>query len=475
MLQYDETAPLDATSTQWIPSTRAWYAGLILVLLASVSIFVVRTALQPQYRPSDFATYYTAARAWLHGADPYSQSAAPLHWQAADGWANIMPDDCIDLFGLAWLPIIQMPSAMPVFAPFALFSAKTAVALWFIVSGVLLIAQTAALARMAKSRLWQPTGIVLLSATLVLAPVHELFGWAQPSGPTISFIVLGAWAAMTRRDILAGTLLALATAIKPQLGGLFFIYFLLKGRQRIVLSFAAVMAALFTVAIVPMQLKGINLMHVWLANVSATDGPGGMNNTAIGGPARFYMLHLQVILNVLVESRNVMNFLAGALVGITAAVFAHLESRGRVQEHADELLELSFVAALALLPVYHRFYDAGILVLPMTWALANFRTRPSMAIPMLAIISSFFIPVIATVRLGQLLDRLDPTLTTSPLWHLLIDPWRVWTVLACLAVLFRAAARQEPDVLSERFVPLANLRLRRPAFPSPDRFATHSR
>lgn len=475
MLHNDQIAAADARPIQWTSNTRAGHIGLILVLLASVGIFIVRTAFQPQYRPSDFATYYTAARAWIHGADPYSQSSAPGHWQAAHGWANIMPDDCIDVFGLEWLPIIQMPSAMPVFAPFALFDAKPAVILWFIVSFILLIAQTAALAWMAGSRLWQPTGIVLLAATLAFAPVHELFGWAQPSGPTISFIILGAWAAMSRRDVLAGILLALATAIKPQLGGLFFIYFLLKGRQRVVIAYAAVIAVLFAVAIIPMQLRGINLMRGWLAGVAATDGPGGMNSTAVGGPARFYMLHIQVILNVLIESRNLMNFLAGTIVGVAAAVFAHLESRGRLEEQpADELMELSFVAALALLPVYHRFYDAGILVLPMTWALANFRTRPLMAMPLLAFIGTFFVPVIATVRLEELVSQWSPALTNSTIWNLFIDPWRVWIVLGCLAVLFRAAARQESDVLAGRFEPYLGMRLRRP-FEAPDRLATHSR
>ena len=67
------------------------------------------------------------------------------------------------------------------------------------------------------------------------------------------------------------------------------------------------------------------------------------------------------------------------------------------REHADcELLELGALAVSSLLPIYHRFYDASLLVLPLCWAFVSLRktggrTR-KVAAAALLLMTPFLIP-----------------------------------------------------------------------------------
>ena len=44
--------------------------------------------------------------------------------------------------------------------------------------------------------------------------------------------------------------------------------------------------------------------------------------------------------------------------------------------HGSDLLSLGAVSTLALLPVYHRFYDAALLVVPLCWCMTHVKGRP---------------------------------------------------------------------------------------------------
>jgi hypothetical protein len=183
--------------------------------------------------------------------------------------------------------------------------------------------------------------------------------------------------------------------------------------------------------------------------------PGGMNNTAPDSSHRFYLLQLQVVLNVFVESPRMAATLGVVVTAALAGLFIWLRLRRadwertqtgslniyRVRRAPDELLSVSIVAVLTLLPVYHRFYDAAVLVIPLAWATAHLRTWPRMAVPVLLLVMTFTIPGIATIRLEQWLGSKSSVISTW-WWHAFVEPWRVWTLLICLALLYRAAGPQ---------------------------------
>ncbi len=423
----------------WTTLRQHRHALGITIAVAAVAlatgVFVVRTAMQPHYKPCDFAAYYVASRAWLMGENPYDRAMALELWVAAGGDPKIMPQEVGEV-GLDWLPVLQLPPTFPALWPLALLSARLAVSAWYILCFGLLLAQTAALASMMGSSLMRPRGLLLLAATLLLAPVHENFGWAQPSAPAISLIVLGVWAAARRSDITGGVLLALATALKPQLGGFFFLYYLFVTRARFAIAFVAVMMLLGGVALSIMALHGTPWLSGWLENLRLAESPGGFNSTSSENADRSYLLNLQVILNGLLHSRWIVNAAAAVITVALAIVFVWKRERMR---RRDELLCASAVAILALLPVYHRFYDAAILVLPLAWSIAHLRGQALQAWGVLLFVGTFAVPYAAIRRVAELFGEDFPSMSGA-VWDLLIEPVRVWILLggfACLMLAMR--------------------------------------
>ena len=436
------------------------------VLLAALAMFVVRTWMQPQYRPGDFALYYTASQAWLAGEDPYDAKAARARWLSAGGRADIMPE--IDGQRLAWQPVIILPQTLPLLVPLAALPARAAVVAWYALAALLLLAQTAALADLIGSRLWQPLGMLLLAITLVLAPVHETFGYAQPSGPAISLAILGAWAATRRRDLLAAVLLALAAALKPQVGGVFVLYYLLRGRWRLVGVTAALGALLLILAVSTMAARDIPWLSGWRGHMAEVDRVGGYNSPLPENPMRRHMLNLQMIFGGALESFTLVNVAALALTAALAAALAMAVRRARRRRHAapergaaqlDELLVLSAVCVLGLLPVYHRFYDGALMVVPAAWALGTLKRRAIEASLVLALVLSFVLPVPVTARAMQVIG-IDPDAAQGLWWDFLLEPWRVWLLLGGVLLLTwyvarprrpRAVEAPEPDAAPRRY------------------------
>lgn len=415
-------------------SARFSRIGAVVLVAIAALVFYIRTAGQSYYVPSDFAVYYTAARAWMSGGNPYDRAAAPEYWIGAGGRSDIMPLGFVDRTGTAWMPILQLPSALPVLAPLAVLPAKIAVFAWYVLAALLVIAQTAALARLIDSTLLQPRGLLLLAITLMLAPVHEMFGYAQPSGPVISFIIIAIWAATTRRDILAGLLLGVAATVKPHLAAAFIVYYLLLGRWRISGAVATAFVLACAMALAPMQMRGTPWLATWGANLSSAEAPGGENDVSLESGGRYYMLHLPVILHGLMTNAKVVNALSLIIVAALAGLFAWF--RARAARH-DELLSLAIISILALLPVNHRFYDAAILIVPFAWAIIHLRDRPAVAWPIVAIVLSFVIPVAGVLRFARLLGS-DPNTLSIWWWNLFIEPIRIWALLAGLVVLVAA-------------------------------------
>jgi hypothetical protein len=273
-----------------------------------------------------------------------------------------------------------------------------------------------------------------------LAPVHENFGWAQLSAPAISLIILAAWAAMRQRELACGVLLALSTALKPQLGGVFFLYYIFTLGRRFGYGFVAVLGLLSAIALVRMEIHGTSWLSGWLENMRLAEAPGGPNSTSTENPDRSYLLHLQIILHGLFESHWVVNALAALITVALAAAFVWIR---RGMPNRDELLCVSAVSILTLLPVYHRFYDAALLVIPLAWSIANLRARPREAWPVLLVVATLVIPYAAVRRVADLLGT-DLATASGAVWDLAIEPARVWILLVGYVCLLLAMRPRTP-------------------------------
>lgn len=175
----------------------AWF----VLLACSLSILWI------EYRPvrflplHDFVEYWTAARLFIHGGNPYS-AAAMLEAQRAVGWVRPKP-----------VLMLNPPFTLPLIAWLAAFSYKTARLAWLAVSIVLYFGSTALLWRFYgddRKEIWPAA---LISAVSVPSAAALMLGQITPlilAGVAL-FIVLH-----ERRPFLAGMCL-LAIGLKPHL------------------------------------------------------------------------------------------------------------------------------------------------------------------------------------------------------------------------------------------------------------------
>ena len=73
--------------------------------------------------------------------------------------------------------------------------------------------------------------------------------------------------------------------------------------------------------------------------------------------------------------------------------------------------ELSAITVISLLPVYHRFYDATLLVLPLCWAFVSLRRERVAAVVSLGLMLPFLIPGGALLDTMQIAGRIPRALT----------------------------------------------------------------
>jgi hypothetical protein len=112
------------------------------------------------------------------------------------------------------------------------------------------------------------------------------------------------------------------------------------------------------------------------------------NFTAVN-PTRLGLINLQVGLYPILNSVNVTNDAARAIGLCLLMAWLTIVLRSH---RSRELLDLSAIAVISLLPVYHRFYDASLLALPLCWAIMTFRKRRRFAVLSLLLMLPFLVP-----------------------------------------------------------------------------------
>jgi len=197
----------------------------------------------------------------------------------------------------------------------------------------------------------------------------------------------------------------------------------------------------------------LHYSHVsWLPNYVA-DNQALLSRGILGdfrplNPTRFGLLNIQLVLYPLVGTARLANALAIAVGAILLVVWAWYAGRPGSQTN---LLQLSTLAVISLLPVYHRFHDAVLLVMPLCWYLASFRS-------LTRLYSKFglllFVPFLAPG--GSLLEtlrdsgRIPSSIATNWFWNEFVMPHAVWSLLLLAALLLWEMRRQRgiPELVS---------------------------
>lgn len=461
---------------------RRWLrAALIVALVAGCVFFAVRGPIRGfLHGQHDYVLVYASARAWLVGGNPYVDESLREAWVGASG-----PPERDPMGERESRVLLYPPGAFVVLAPLVALPWPVSKVIWGVANGLLLLGVVWGIARLA----W-PGGakgvtgrrsagqcglgpLAFAAAAVWMAPAATNAGVGQTAMVSTALIVaahlsrLGAWrrechaeARPGRRSAVAGALLGIGTALKPQMALLFIVYEAGRGRWRPAMWGVAVCAVLTAVGALRMQAAGIDWWGSWRTNLSEFTLISDGDPTRVN-PIRHHIMNLHYPLHNFTDDRDVVRLLVVAILGaLSLAYFVVDLKRGRHKgEGAGELLSLSMTSVVTLLIVYHRFYDAVLLLFPLALAMRGLfaergdegrglhdrRGRFRHAVLLLLLLPFLAPGAVILWRLAEC-GAIPERLSKSAAWEHLILPHQVWAlVLMCIWLVVMRARVDERE------------------------------
>lgn len=374
----------------------------------------------------DFVSVHSATRTWIYGGDPYDLPAVVVTWRES----GIFTDRDVSYFAT-----VYPPTSLLSLVPLAVLHARAAMAIWLLLTLVLLAVQFHALTRMAQLSWRDPRALILVGGALASAPLQFGILSGQLSLPAISTCIIAFWCVTRDQDRLAGVLLGLACVVKIQIAAPFVLYYLFRRRFNIVIAAVLIAGALAAVALVAMHLSHINWIAGWKHSIALTEQIGAVNDYGWTNRFRDEIVDLKLLLVSAVRDARVLKLVVGAIVVALLAWYLSVHPRGAAQSGRTELLALAGLSAIALLPIYHRVYDVTLLTMALAWALSELDgTWRRYALAMLIPMALFLIPFDFVLTAGRRLPGLVARSRTE-WWQSLVAPHYAWGLLGVTLVL----------------------------------------
>jgi glycosyl transferase family 87 len=353
--------------------TRTRRDGFYLLLIATVLFLVLSIAFEMASPTSmqDFRVLYNPARCLAQSCDPYKE-AEVLRIARAEG--RDRPSDTTTIRQIV-TRYIYPPASFSLTLPFAMLPWGPAHVLWMTLTVGSMI--------LASFLIWNlgATYAPILSGVMVgflLVNCELIVISGNSAGIVVSLCVVAVWCFLQDRFVPAGILcLAVSLAVKPHDSGMVWLYFLLAGgvyRKR---------ALQTLLTLIVLSLPGF--LWVWHAsphwfqemqsNILAFSLHGGLTDpgpaaAAANGPG--LLTNLQALFSVFRDDPRFYNPATYIVCAPLLLVWIYVTLRSRASV-ATASLGLATIAALSLLPIYHREYDAKLLLLTvpacaMLWA-----------------------------------------------------------------------------------------------------------
>ena len=340
--------------------------GLIVLLLASgfSAVFAVILQRMPHAGIVDSRTAYLAARCMIEHRDPYNKTEYLHVFQENGGTVPADPLEREKLEG-AVMAVVYLPTALLVIAPFAALGWGVAHSLWTILTVCIFTLACCLIWRVAADSS-QPVSALLVG--FMLANAEVVFAFGNAAGIAVSLCAVAVWCFFTEGFAIAGVAcLAVSLALKPHDSAAVWLYLLIAGgayRKRAVQSLIVVfglgmLAALWTFHVSPHWIQELhsNLEVVSARGGIADPGPAGISN-GTGG----MIINLQSVFSVFHDDPRFYN--AATWLVCAPLFIAWLVRTFRAGNSRAEIwMALAALVPLSMLPVYHRLYDAKMLIL----------------------------------------------------------------------------------------------------------------
>jgi hypothetical protein len=424
--------------------TRERLDGLYLVLFGAIVFILVGAALEnaAPVSAADFRVMYYSTRCFLSHCDSYNVDELKKFYH--DNGGETAADT--PTIRLTETQYIYAPSAFSIVAPFALLPFQPAHLAW--------LALTAAVFIVAALLIWDtaaPHSPVLSGALvcLLLANSELFLILGNPAGLAISCCVIAVVCFLRERFVFVGILcFAISLMLKPHDSGLVWLYFLLSGsvnRKR-----ALQVVGVAVLASTPSILWISHTAPMWIqemsANLAANGAPGGLSDPGPNSMAAHgigMLISLQSVFSLIRDEPGFYN--PASYVVCAVLLFAWLFKTVRSKFTTETAwFALAPVALITMLPVYHRIYDARLMLLivpacAMLWAEGGVHARLAAILSACAAILTggipwaIFLAVIKKVRLPGLLGTNESLLILQvvpvPLALLVTGCFFLWVYL----------------------------------------------
>ena len=421
---------------------RSFLSVVVYALMALAAIeFGVRgpwRALHSEGEFNDFLSPYVQTRIWLSGGDPYNAQALVSHWPRDIGTPRFLEREAQDgsLARLHGVPSPYPITAFPLLVPIAMLPWRIANFFWLGFEMLSFLVLLVALLNITKAYVSKLRARMLVLAILPLAPIHTAFAVENIVIVALAFGTVAVLFEEKGSGLLAAVLLACGTAVKPTVALPFVGFFILRRRWGSLLRTAAMFVSAFLVAEIRMIASGTQWLASFLAVNRGMFSPGGVNDFSSANPIRFDLVNLQVVLSQFVTSPQLAQYLSITVTLI--ALLLWLWFRRRVPEQ-PVLLDLAIASSLTLLPIYHRFYDAALLIFSLAWAITQLSGPIARhARVCLFSVTPFLVPGAAMLRLLANSSATIASMSRSWWWNLFVAPHQAWLILAIVLVLTSA-------------------------------------
>jgi len=316
------------------------------------------------YGMSAFKAIFYGARSLLRHSDPYNPAVFQQVYQSEGGK---FPSDQAEalLFRRGSLVCVNLPTSLFLIAPLAILPWKLASLVWMMLTAGCFSLATFLIWKVAKEDALKPATLLI---ALLLSNSPLIVALGNLSGIAISLCLFAAWSFLEEKFARAGVIcLAISLVLKPHDAGLVWLFFLLAGgihRKRAIqtLGIAAVLmlaSVLWISHVAPQWPQEFRAnLHMLSAHGSVND-PGPDSLTFISAD---YVISLQSPLSLIRDNPRFYNPASYLICGLLLLAGAFRVTRSRFTKQSA-WIGLAAVAALSMLPVYHRTYDARLILL----------------------------------------------------------------------------------------------------------------
>lgn len=359
--------------------------GLYFVLLgcAVFLLFGIPLQIASAHSLSDFRFLYNGARCILQGVDPYKPSEFVRVFLADKGDLGAGADRSNNL---EMAHHMYLPTSM-IIAPIAMVPWRAAALLWTILTAAIFMTGAVLMWQLAADYAPIPSGFLIF---VLLGSNELILAIGNAAGIAIGLSCISVWCFIRDRFELAGVCcLGISLMLKPHDAGFIWLYFLVAGgtfRKR-ALQTLLVTLILGAASVLWVTHVAPNWLPELRSNLAFLSAPGHLNDpgpTSVAGRGILMVVSLQSAISMFRDDPRIYNPISYIICGVLLLIWMRATYKLRCTP-ANAYLALAVIAALTMLPVYHRMGDAKLLLLAvpacaMLWAQGGLAGRLAMLI-----------------------------------------------------------------------------------------------